>query len=114
MTKQRAIGEIIKEIANKQEVSADDIAEKLGRTKRTVWRLFHAEDVSIKELRILSKLLNHNFFSEYLHIGKKVIPYEELIELKKSHSKEIQEKEKRIKELEDLIEHYKLLASKKK
>jgi predicted transcriptional regulator len=114
MTKQRLIGQIIKDIVDQQEVSVDDIAKKLGRTKRTVWRLFHADDVSMKEMKILSKMLNHNFFSEYLNIGKKVIPYEEYVELKKSHGKEIQEKEKRIKELEDLIEHYKLLALKKK
>ena len=58
------IGERIKEELQQQERSVTWLANKLGCTRMTVYRIFEKQSIDSQQLLQISKILNRNFFAE--------------------------------------------------
>lgn len=60
------IGQRIKEILTEKGVTQTSFADKIGMSRRNLERFFERKDISIKQLIDASKILDHDFVSEYL------------------------------------------------
>ena len=58
------IGERIKEELSLQERTVTWFANKLGCTRMTVYRIFEKQSIDTQQLLQISRILNHDFFSE--------------------------------------------------
>ena len=58
------IGERIKEELLLQERSVTWLANKLGCTRMTIYRIFEKQSIDTQQLLQISRILNHDFFSE--------------------------------------------------
>jgi DNA invertase Pin-like site-specific DNA recombinase len=58
------IGEKIKEELLLQERSVTWFAKKLGCTRMTIYRIFEKQSIDTQQLLQISRILNHDFFSE--------------------------------------------------
>ena len=58
------IGERIKEELLLQERTVTWFANKLGCTRMTVYRIFEKQSIDTQQLLQISRILNHDFFSE--------------------------------------------------
>lgn len=59
------IGKLIKEQVDKKELSVSQFAKKVNMTYRNALYLFDRNDVSVEQLRTISKVLDYDFMKLY-------------------------------------------------
>lgn len=65
------IGKRIKEVLDKQGMSATWLAEQIPCERSNVYNIFRREGIGIDLLYVISSILNHDFFSELSEEWKK-------------------------------------------
>lgn len=58
------IGSLIENEVRKQQMSITEFADKICNERQNAYRIFKKNDISLEQLRIISKALNHNFFDD--------------------------------------------------
>ena len=59
------IGKKIKEILDKTPISVVDFAKSIHLTRNGAYKVFEKETIDTGQLQVISKVLNHDFFSYY-------------------------------------------------
>jgi transcriptional regulator with XRE-family HTH domain len=59
------IGELIKEIMKKQNVTQRELAQKLGCTEANVSKILRKSSLNTTQLLDISRILRHDFFQYY-------------------------------------------------
>lgn len=59
-----SIGQIIKDEVSKQKISVIDFADRISCKRNNVYNIFKRSDISLQQLKIISEVLNRNFFKE--------------------------------------------------
>ena len=64
MEKNITIGSLIEAEVRKQQMSITDFAQKICNERQNAYKIFKKNDISLEQLRMISKALNHNFFDD--------------------------------------------------
>lgn len=64
MTEKRTIGELIEKEVRRQQLSIVEFADKICCKRNNVYNLFTRNNMDIKQLALISKVLGRNFFKE--------------------------------------------------
>ena len=71
--KERTIGERIKEVFTKRDISISQFAERLNCNRVNVYNIFRRKKIDFELLSEISKILDHDFIEE-IHKPKQNIP----------------------------------------
>lgn len=55
------IGALVKQFVKENNINASELARELGKTRQNLYDLYKRDDVGVKELLSISKVLNHDF-----------------------------------------------------
>ena len=55
------IGALVKQFVKENNINASELARELGKTRQNLYDLYKRDDVGVKELLPISKVLNHDF-----------------------------------------------------
>ena len=58
------IGALVKKFVKENNINASELARKLGKTRQNLYDLYKRDDIGVKELLSISKVLNHNFLAD--------------------------------------------------
>lgn len=58
------IGALVKKFVKENNINASELARELGKTRQNLYDLYKRDDVGVKELLSISRVLNHNFLAD--------------------------------------------------
>lgn len=58
------IGALVKQFIKENNINASELARELGKTRQNLYDLYKRDDVGVKELLSISRVLNHNFLAD--------------------------------------------------
>ena len=58
------VGALVKDFVKENNINASELARKLGKTQQNLYDLYKRDDIGVKELLSISKVLNHNFLAD--------------------------------------------------
>ena len=58
------IGALVKQFVKENNINASELARELGKTRQNLYDLYKRDDVGVKELLSISRVLNHNFLAD--------------------------------------------------
>lgn len=65
--KKKTIGEIIKDEVNRQGLKAEQFAKLINCERENVYKIYKRTNMSVLQLKEISKALNHNFFEDIIN-----------------------------------------------
>lgn len=65
--KKKTVGEIIKDEINRQGLKAEQFGELINCERENVYKIYRKTNISILQLKEISKALNHNFFEDIIN-----------------------------------------------
>jgi plasmid maintenance system antidote protein VapI len=73
-------GEIIENAVRQSGVSITKLAQRLGKSRRTMYNIFHDRDVPTELIFDISKIINYDFGKEFYTYGQNFLPSHKLSE----------------------------------
>lgn len=64
------IGQRIKEVVKEREMTVVDFARALPCSRENVYKLFRKDNIDVKQLCHICRVLNHDFFQELSECGQ--------------------------------------------
>lgn len=58
------VGRLIEVYIRQNNINASDLARKLGMSRQNIYDLYKRDDLGVKEILSISKILNHDFLKD--------------------------------------------------